>query len=75
MDTLRKPKTLRDTFLNMLGEFVALTKSPDYKLTSKSNQYLAEVIRDEVRNGHQKKRSNIFSQVNFFKFMFMLFYY
>lgn len=62
---LRKPSMLRDTFLNMLGEFVALNKSPDYKLTSQSNQYLAEAIRDEVRTGHQKNKFNdIFSQVN-----------
>jgi hypothetical protein len=43
------PKTkLRDSLLNMLGEFVALNKTPDFKLSTQSNQFLAEAIQDEM---------------------------
>lgn len=40
---------LRDTLLNMLGEFVALNKSPEVRLNSSSQQFLAEAVREEKR--------------------------
>uniref|UniRef100_A0A915DIQ2 Uncharacterized protein n=1 Tax=Ditylenchus dipsaci TaxID=166011 RepID=A0A915DIQ2_9BILA len=39
----------------MLGEFVAMNKTPDFKLSTQSNQYLDEAIRDEIE--HTKKMS------------------
>jgi len=57
------PKSrLRDSLLNMLGEFVALNKTPDYKLNSQSNQYLAEAIREEVEHKRMSTDSLFFSQ-------------
>lgn len=53
--------SFRDSFLNMLGEFVALNKTPDFKPNSQSNQYLADAIRGEIQN--QRKRTNIFEEV------------
>lgn len=38
----------RDSLMNMLGEFVALKRSPDHKLSSASNQCLAEAVRQEI---------------------------
>ncbi|KAH7730346.1 hypothetical protein AAVH_01394 [Aphelenchoides avenae] len=38
----------RDSILNMIGEFVALNKNPDFHLTQQSAEYIAEAIRDEI---------------------------
>uniref|UniRef100_A0A7E4VRX0 Rho-GAP domain-containing protein n=1 Tax=Panagrellus redivivus TaxID=6233 RepID=A0A7E4VRX0_PANRE len=42
------PKQL-DVFVNMLGEFVALNKTPDYRLNSASEQYLADAVKAEKK--------------------------
>ncbi|KAL7077316.1 hypothetical protein ACQ4LE_003057 [Meloidogyne hapla] len=41
---------LRDTLLNMLGEFVALNKSPEVRLSSASQQFLADAVLEEKRH-------------------------
>ncbi|KAF7633192.1 hypothetical protein Mgra_00007380 [Meloidogyne graminicola] len=41
---------LRDTLLNMLGEFVALNKSPEVRLSTASQQFLADAVLEEKRN-------------------------
>lgn len=38
---------LRDSLLNMLGEFVALNKSPEVRLSKTSQQFLLEAVREE----------------------------
>ena len=48
---------LRDTLLNMLGEFVALNKSPEVRLSSASQQFLADAVLEEKR--HLDKVGNI----------------
>ncbi|CAD5222999.1 unnamed protein product [Bursaphelenchus okinawaensis] len=44
--------TLSDTLVNMLGEFVGLNKSPDFKLSRQSSELIEEAKKDEV---HKKK--------------------
>ncbi|PAV60680.1 hypothetical protein WR25_14436 [Diploscapter pachys] len=41
---------LRDALTQMLGEFVASQKSPDFRLTTASNQQLNEAVKEERRN-------------------------
>ncbi|VDD91250.1 unnamed protein product [Enterobius vermicularis] len=38
---------LRDSLVNMLGEFVGLNKTPDFKLNRQSAQYIAEAVAAE----------------------------
>uniref|UniRef100_A0A1I8A1J9 Uncharacterized protein n=1 Tax=Steinernema glaseri TaxID=37863 RepID=A0A1I8A1J9_9BILA len=47
---------LRDSLVNMLGEFVGLNKSPDFKLSSSSAQFLSDAVAEETH----RCRLNIF---------------
>ncbi|KAI1723328.1 hypothetical protein DdX_03482 [Ditylenchus destructor] len=59
------PKSrLRDSLLNMLGEFVALNKTPDFKLSSQSNQYLADAIRSEIEHKKKMSQDSLFLQTD-----------
>jgi hypothetical protein len=46
----------RDSLANMFGEFVALSKSPDYRPNAQSTQFIREAIRSEI--DAQKCKSN-----------------
>uniref|UniRef100_A0A0N5AEJ0 Uncharacterized protein n=1 Tax=Syphacia muris TaxID=451379 RepID=A0A0N5AEJ0_9BILA len=54
---------LRDSLVNMLGEFVGLNKTPDFKLNKRSAQYIAEAVAAEsqrsleLRLAHQQKQT------------------
>ncbi|TKR86422.1 hypothetical protein L596_011017 [Steinernema carpocapsae] len=49
---------LRDSLVNMLGEFVALNKTPDFKLNSSSVQFLSDRVAEE--SGSHRNSLNIF---------------
>ncbi|VDN54626.1 unnamed protein product [Dracunculus medinensis] len=40
---------LKDSLINMLGEFVGLNKTPDFKLRQQSTQFIAEAVAVESR--------------------------
>lgn len=40
---------LRDSLISMLGEFVGLNKTPDFKLNAQSSQAIAEAVAAETR--------------------------
>lgn len=44
--TMPKP-SFRDSLLSMLGEFVALNRNPEFRLSPKSSQFLDEAMKTE----------------------------
>lgn len=40
---------IRDSLVNMLGEFVGLSKTPEYRLSNSSEQFLADAIKEEKK--------------------------
>lgn len=56
---------LRDALTQMLGEFVASQKSPDFRLTTASNQQLNEAVKEERRNsiGFSRVRTYYFELI------------
>ncbi|KHN76820.1 hypothetical protein Tcan_11231 [Toxocara canis] len=48
---------LRDSLINMLGEFVGLNKTPDFKLNVQSTQFIAEAVAAETR-WHTMRRAS-----------------
>jgi hypothetical protein len=39
--------SFRESMLNMLGEFVALNKNPEFRLSLKSSQFIDEAMKNE----------------------------
>lgn len=56
---------IKESLMNMLGEFVGLKKSPDHKLSITSNQYLAEAVRQEIANNKFNSSYDFISKVKF----------
>lgn len=54
---------IRESLMNMLGEFVALKKSPDHKLSITSNHCLAEAVRQEITKNKFNVSFDILSKV------------
>jgi hypothetical protein len=40
-------RSFRDSLLSMLGEFVALNRNPEFRLSPKSSQFLDEAMKTE----------------------------
>jgi hypothetical protein len=40
---------IRDSLVNMLGEFVGLSKNPEFRLSTSSEQFLADAIKEEKK--------------------------
>jgi len=52
----------RDSLANMVGEFVALTKSPDFRPNAQSSQFLKDVVNDE-KNAWKSRNAQIFMDI------------
>uniref|UniRef100_A0A914ZS47 Uncharacterized protein n=1 Tax=Parascaris univalens TaxID=6257 RepID=A0A914ZS47_PARUN len=50
---------LRDSLINMLGEFVGLNKTPDFKLNVQSTKFIAEAVAAESRRYSLRKNSEL----------------
>uniref|UniRef100_A0A1I7V5M9 Uncharacterized protein n=1 Tax=Loa loa TaxID=7209 RepID=A0A1I7V5M9_LOALO len=48
---------LRNSLINMLGEFIGLHKTPDFKLNAQSSQAIIEAVAAETRPVHQRSFS------------------
>uniref|UniRef100_A0A914YS17 Uncharacterized protein n=1 Tax=Panagrolaimus superbus TaxID=310955 RepID=A0A914YS17_9BILA len=40
---------IRDSLVNMLGEFVGLSRNPEFRLSTSSEQFLADAIKEEKK--------------------------
>lgn len=56
---------LRDSLVNMLGEFVGLNKTPDFKLNKRSAQYIAEAVAAESQRSLELRLAHVSAFVHF----------
>ena len=50
--------SLKESLINMFGEFISMNKNPDFKLSDESSQYIIKSIRDEKRRKKMEMFNN-----------------